>query len=106
MVDNVADAPGLTRARAPALPTAAIPHKGLPERESFDARLSAGCATPASSSSALAGFMRILSPWFPARWQDRMINIHPSLLPAFPGLHVQQQALAAGVRSAAAPCIS
>ena len=47
---------------------------------------------------ALAGFMRIQSPWFPARWKDRIINIHPSLLPAFPGLRVQQQAIEAGSR--------
>ena len=75
-----------------------IPHKGFPDRESFDRAVSAELEKHGVGLVALAGFMRIQSPWFPAHWKDRIINIHPSLLPAFPGLHVQQQAIDAGAR--------
>jgi phosphoribosylglycinamide formyltransferase-1 len=98
VVSNVAGAPGLKIAQDAGVATAAIPHKGFPDRESFDRAVSAELEKHGVGLVALAGFMRIQSPWFPARWKDRIINIHPSLLPAFPGLHVQQQAIDAGAR--------
>jgi phosphoribosylglycinamide formyltransferase-1 len=98
VVSNVAGAPGLKIAQDADVATAAIPHKNFPDRESFDRAVSAELEKHGVGLVALAGFMRIQSPWFPARWRDRIINIHPSLLPAFPGLHVQQQAIDAGVR--------
>jgi phosphoribosylglycinamide formyltransferase-1 len=98
VVSNVAAAPGLAIARAAGVATAAIPHKQYPDRESFDRAVSAELERHGVQLVALAGFMRIQSPWFPARWQGRIINIHPSLLPAFPGLRVQQLAIDAGVR--------
>lgn len=98
VVSNVAGAAGLKTAQDAGIATAVIPHKQFPDREGFDRVLSAELDKHGVELIALAGFMRIMSPWFPARWQDRMINVHPSLLPAFPGLHVQQQAIDAGVR--------
>jgi phosphoribosylglycinamide formyltransferase 1 len=98
VISNVADAPGLKIAEAAGIASAAISHKGFPDRESFDRAVSAELEKHGVGLVALAGFMRIQSPWFPAHWQSRIINIHPSLLPAFPGLHVQQQAIDAGVR--------
>jgi phosphoribosylglycinamide formyltransferase-1 len=98
VVSNVAAAQGLKIAEAAGIPTAAIPHKGFPDRESFDRVVSAELEKHGVELVALAGFMRIQSPWFPTHWQGRIVNIHPSLLPAFPGLHVQQQAIDAGVR--------
>ena len=80
------------------MPTAVISHRGQPDRETFDRAVSAELERHGVELVALAGFMRIFSPWFPTRWADRLINIHPSLLPCFKGLHVQQQALDAGVR--------
>src|SRR5262245_59765708 len=87
---NVPDAPGLKVAKEAGVATAVISHKGFPDRESFDRAVSAELERHAVGLVALAGFMRIQSPWFPTRWKDRMINIHPSLLPSFKGLHVQQ----------------
>lgn len=98
VVSNVAAAQGLKIAEAAGIATAAIPHKGFPDRESFDRVVSAELEKHGVELVALAGFMRIQSPWFPTHWQGRIVNIHPSLLPAFPGLHVQQQAIDAGVR--------
>jgi phosphoribosylglycinamide formyltransferase-1 len=98
VVSNVADAPGLRIAQAAGIATAAISHKGFPDRESFDRVVSAELEKHGVELVALAGFLRIQSAWFPGHWQGRIINIHPSLLPAFPGLHVQQQAIDAGVR--------
>src|SRR5262245_46106910 len=98
VVSNVATAPGVKLAQDAGVPTATISHKGFPDRESFDRAVSAELEKHGVGLVALAGFMRIQSPWFPERWQGRMLNIHPSLLPAFPGLHVQQQAIDAGVR--------
>jgi phosphoribosylglycinamide formyltransferase 1 len=98
VVSNVATAPGLKLAEDAGVPTATVSHKGFPDRESFDRMVSAELEKHDVGLVALAGFMRIQSPWFPERWQGRMLNIHPSLLPAFPGLHVQQQAIDAGVR--------
>ena len=98
VVSNVAEAAGLDIARKAGVATAAISHKGFPDREGFDRAVSAELEKHGVGLVALAGFMRIQSPWFPAHWHGRIVNIHPSLLPAFPGLRVQQQALDAGVR--------
>lgn len=98
VVSNVADAPGIKIAESAGVATAVVPHKGFPDRESFDRAVSAELEKHGVGLVALAGFMRIQSPWFPGHWQGRIVNIHPSLLPAFPGLRVQQQAIDAGVR--------
>ena len=98
VVSNVADAPGLAIARPEGVPTAVVSHRGQPDRETFDRAVSAELERHGVELVALAGFLRIFSPWFPSAGPDRLINIHPSLLPAFKGLHVQQQALDAGVR--------
>jgi phosphoribosylglycinamide formyltransferase-1 len=98
VISNVASAGGLEAARKAGIAAVAIPHRNYPDRESFDRAVSAELERHGVGLVALAGFMRIQSPWFPARWKDRIVNIHPSLLPSFPGLHVQQQALDAGVR--------
>lgn len=98
VVSNEADAPGLAIAAAAGIPTAIVPHRGHPDRETFDRVVSAELERHEVELVVLAGFMRIFSPWFPTRWANRLVNIHPSLLPAFKGTHVQRQALAAGVR--------
>ena len=98
VVSNVSTAAGVEIAKAAGVPTVVVSHKPYPDRESFDRAVSAQLEQHGVGLVALAGFMRIQSPWFPNHWKDRIINIHPSLLPAFPGLHVQQQALDAGVR--------
>jgi len=98
VVSNREDAAGLEIARKAGLPTVVISHRAYPDRETFDRDVSAALEKHGVELVALAGFLRIQSPWFPQHWAGRQINIHPSLLPAFPGLHVQQQALDAGVR--------
>jgi phosphoribosylglycinamide formyltransferase-1 len=98
VVSNRAEAPGLAVAAAAGIATAVISHRGHADRETFDRALSAELERHGVELVVLAGFMRIFSPWFPVRWADRVINVHPSLLPCFKGLHVQRQALDAGVR--------
>ena len=98
VVSNVADAAGAATARVAGIATAVIPHKSFPDRETFDRAVAAELERHGVELVVLAGFMRIFSPWFPQHWAGRIINIHPSLLPAFKGTHVQQQALDAGVR--------
>ncbi|MFO1157415.1 MAG: phosphoribosylglycinamide formyltransferase [Reyranellaceae bacterium] len=98
VVSNVADAPGVATAQRERIATAIVSHRGQPDRATFDRAVSAELDRQGVELVVLAGFMRIFSPWFPQRWKDRIINIHPSLLPAFKGLHVQQQAIDAGVR--------
>jgi phosphoribosylglycinamide formyltransferase-1 len=98
VISNKADAGGLETAAKAGIPTVAISHRGYPDRESFDRDVSAALEKHGVELVALAGFMRIFSAWFPQHWAGRLINIHPSLLPAFKGVHVQQQALDAGVR--------
>lgn len=98
VVSNVASAAGLETAKKAGIAAIAIPHKDFPDRESFDRAVSAALEKYGVELVAMAGFMRIQSPWFPQHWARRIINIHPSLLPAFKGLHVQQQALDAGAR--------
>lgn len=98
VISNAADAPGAAIARAFGIATTVIPHRDFRDRESFDRAVSAELERHDAGLVVLAGFMRIFSPWFPERWAGRLINIHPSLLPAFKGTHVQQQAIDAGVR--------
>jgi phosphoribosylglycinamide formyltransferase-1 len=97
VVSNLEAAPGLARARELGLPAAAIPHGGL-TRDAHDERVLAALADARVEWICLAGYMRLLSARFVAAHRQRILNIHPSLLPAFPGLHAQRQALAAGVR--------
>jgi len=98
VVSNRIEAPGLAWARAQGLPTAAIDHKAFASREAFDHAIDAALRAAGVEYVALAGFMRLQSAGFVEKWAGRQINVHPSLLPLFKGLHPQRQALAAGVR--------
>jgi phosphoribosylglycinamide formyltransferase-1 len=98
VISNRADALGLARAGQAGIPCAVILHRDYPSREAFDAALTAALEQAGAELVCLAGFMRLLTPAFVARWRDRLVNIHPSLLPAFPGLDTHARALAAGVR--------
>ena len=98
VISNVAEAYGLERAKAAAIPAQVIDHRGFPDRESFDSALHEAFAAAGAELVCLAGFMRLLTPGFVNRWRDRLINIHPSLLPAFKGVHTHERALATGVR--------
>lgn len=98
VVSNVVDAPGLDRARDLGLETLALPHRGEPTRAAHEAKVQAALASSGAAWVCLAGYMRLLSAEFVARWRHRILNIHPSLLPAFPGLDPQRRALEAGVR--------
>jgi phosphoribosylglycinamide formyltransferase-1 len=102
VVSNRADAGGLAFAGEHGIATAVVDHKAFPSREAFDAELAAVVDRWQPALVALAGFMRILTPGFVARFDGRLINIHPSLLPAFPGLHTHRRALEAGCRVAGA----
>jgi phosphoribosylglycinamide formyltransferase-1 len=92
------DAPGLAHAARAGIPQAVVPHRDFADRAAFDTALDERLRAAGVELVCLAGFMRLFAPGFVAAWRDRMINIHPSLLPSFPGLHPQQQALDAGVR--------
>jgi phosphoribosylglycinamide formyltransferase-1 len=98
VVSNVPDAPGLQIARAHGVAKAVVEHRSFPERTAFDAALSDAIEAHRPDLVVLAGFMRILTDAFVEHYSGRMINIHPSLLPSFPGLHTHRRALAAGVR--------
>ena len=93
---NRAGAPGIETAAANGIPTAARSHKDFPSREAFDGHIQSVLDSWGAEIVCLAGFMRIFSSGFAERWTGRMLNIHPSLLPLFKGLHPQQQALHAG----------
>jgi phosphoribosylglycinamide formyltransferase 1 len=95
---NRADAAGIEHARGAGIATRIVPHRDFPDRQSFEVALDAALRDAGAEIVCNAGFMRILTPWFVERWHDRQLNIHPSLLPAFPGLHTHERALAAGVR--------
>ena len=97
---NLPGASGLDRARAAGLATVAVDHRGFPDRESFEARMTEALEAAKVELVCLAGFMRLLTAGFVERWRDRLINIHPSLLPAYPGLDTHARALADGVRFA------
>lgn len=98
VLSNRPGAGGLARAAAAGIATQVIDHRGFADRAAFDAALDQALTNAGIELVALAGFMRLLTPDFTRRWAGRMINIHPSLLPAFKGVHVHEQALAAGVR--------
>jgi len=98
VISNVADATGLERARQAGVATEVINHKAYPSREAFDAALDAAIRASGAELVCLAGFMRLLTPGFTESWRDRMINIHPSLLPSFKGLHTHRRAIEAGVK--------
>jgi phosphoribosylglycinamide formyltransferase-1 len=100
VISNKGQAYGLERAQAAGVATLVIDHGDFENREGFDAALDAALRDAGCDLVCLAGFMRILSAGFVERWHDRLINIHPSLLPSFRGLDAQTQALAAGVRIA------
>ncbi|NHZ91568.1 phosphoribosylglycinamide formyltransferase [Massilia sp. CCM 8733] len=97
VISNKADAKGLEFAQKHGIPTAVVANKEFATREAFDAALQETIDGFAPDLVVLAGFMRILTPGFVAHYDGRMLNIHPSLLPLFPGLHTHQQALDAGV---------
>jgi phosphoribosylglycinamide formyltransferase-1 len=102
VLSNRADAQGLDFARDHGIPTAVLDHKDFASREDFDAALMAEIDRHAPDLLVLAGFMRILSPGFVAHYAGRLLNVHPSLLPAFPGLNTHQRAIDAGCRFAGA----
>jgi phosphoribosylglycinamide formyltransferase-1 len=98
VVSNRPEAGGIEIARAAGIETAVIDHRAYPDRGGFEQALDDALTEAGIELVCLAGFMRLLSPWFVERWRDRLLNIHPSLLPAFKGLHTHERALAAGVR--------
>jgi len=96
---NRPDAKGLARAQEARLTTAIVDHTRFgKDREAFERALQAELDAQAIDIVCLAGFMRLLTPWFVSRWEGRMLNIHPALLPAFKGLDTHERALAAGVK--------
>ena len=98
VLSNKAGAQGLERARKVDVPTCFIDHTLYEDREDFEKDLDAKLREAGVQIVCLAGFMRILTPWFVEKWRDRLINIHPSLLPAFKGVHTHERALEQGVR--------
>jgi phosphoribosylglycinamide formyltransferase-1 len=97
VVSNKPDAPGIATARARGLNALVIPSKGKP-REEHDREIASVLKQNGVELVCLAGYMRLLSPWFVQQFPHRILNIHPSLLPAFPGLEAQEQAFAYGVK--------
>ena len=102
VISNRPDAKGLAFARDAGIATGVVDHKAFATREAFDAALQAEIDRHAPTLVVLAGFMRILTPGFVAHYAGRLINIHPSLLPAFPGLHTHQRAIDEGCKLAGA----
>jgi phosphoribosylglycinamide formyltransferase-1 len=97
VLSNEPEAGGLARAAELGVPTAAIDHRSFGgERAAFEAKVGRALEAAGAEIVCLAGFMRILTPGFIARWEGRILNIHPSLLPKYPGLHTHARALAAG----------
>jgi phosphoribosylglycinamide formyltransferase 1 len=97
VISNKSEAGGLETAKRMGLSSLAIPSKGVP-REEHDKKVAAALRAHKVDLVCLAGYMRLLSPWFVQQFPRRILNIHPSLLPAFPGLEAQEQALAYGVK--------
>jgi len=99
VISNRPEAAGLKFAASHGIATAVVDHKAFPDRDSFDAALAQVIDGFSPDLVVLAGFMRILTPGFVKRYAGRMLNIHPSLLPCFPGLHTHEAALAMGVKA-------
>lgn len=93
VISNVVDAPGLAHARAAGIETVTLSHRGYVSREDYDRALTKELTARGVQLICLAGFMRLLSPAFVDAFPNRILNIHPSLLPKYPGLHPQQQAI-------------
>jgi phosphoribosylglycinamide formyltransferase 1 len=102
VISNRADAQGLVYAAEQGIATAVVDHRAFASREAFDAELARVVDAYAPDALALAGFMRILTPQFVQHFEGRMVNVHPSLLPAFTGLHTHQRAIDAGCKLAGA----
>jgi phosphoribosylglycinamide formyltransferase-1 len=98
VIANVAGAPVLERAAALGVPTRTVPHRAFPSRDAFEAELVKTLRDHGAEWVALAGFMRLLGGGFLGAFPGKVVNIHPSLLPAFPGIHAQRQALEYGVK--------
>jgi phosphoribosylglycinamide formyltransferase-1 len=99
VISNRPDAPGLARARSAGVATAVVDHTRFgDEREAFEHALDGELRKNRIDLVCLAGFMRLLTPWFVTRWSGRMLNIHPSLLPQFKGLHTHRRALEVGMK--------
>lgn len=98
VISNKAEAYGLKRAEAAKIPTAVINHKDYADRESFDTALHEVIVAGKAEYVCLAGFMRLLTPGIVQKWQGRMLNIHPALLPSFKGINTHERALEAGVK--------
>ena len=98
VVSNRADAPGLALARGHGIATAVVEHTAFAQRDAFDAALGEVVHAWAPDLIVMAGFMRILTPRFVRRFEGRMVNVHPSLLPAFSGLHTHRRAIEAGCK--------
>ena len=98
VLSSRADALGLVRAKDHGIPSEVLDHKSFPSREAYDQAIVDLLRARGVKLVALAGFMRLLSPVFVAAFSNRIMNIHPALLPSFPGLHVQKKALEHGVR--------
>ena len=96
VISNVACAEGLAHAAEAGIAGKIIAHKPFPSREAFDAALDEALQDADVEIVCLAGFMRILSDWFARKWEGRLLNIHPSLLPAYKGVHVHERVIAAG----------
>jgi phosphoribosylglycinamide formyltransferase-1 len=97
VLSNRPDAAGLARARLLGIPTAALDHRAYPDRAGFEAAMAGPLAESGAEILCLAGFMRVLTPGFIAGWAGRMLNVHPSILPLFPGLDTHARCLAAGM---------
>ncbi len=98
VLSNVPEAGGLARAAEAGIATTTVDHRAYgKDREAFERAMDEQLRVNQIELVALAGFMRVLTPWFVTRWQGRLLNIHPSLLPLFRGVHTHRQALAAGV---------
>jgi len=98
VISNIADAGGLVRAAEAGIPTSTVSHRDYATREAFEAEIDRVLRGSGVELVCLAGFMRVLTAGFIAKWQGRLLNIHPSLLPSFRGLHTHEQALAAGAK--------
>lgn len=98
VISNVADVPALQRAERAGVPAEVLSHRDFADREAFERALTDRLERYETELVCQAGFMRILTPYFVERWHNRLVNIHPSLLPAFPGLNTHARALEAGVK--------